>query len=102
VRVDRPEGTFRLAEDPWPAVDDRLDAVRLRLALTAALAALGEDYREVVLLVAWEQLTPAEVALALGLPPSTVRSRLHRARLILQRSIDTSDVTNPCSTYQEV
>ncbi len=55
-----------------------------------------------VLLVAWEQLTPTEVALALGLPPSTVRSRLHRARLILQRSIDTSDLTNPYSTYQEV
>jgi RNA polymerase sigma-70 factor (ECF subfamily) len=92
-RVDRPGGPFRLAEDPWPAVDDRLDAVRLRLALTAALSALGEDYREV---------TPAEVALALGLPASTVRSRLHRARLILQRSIDTSDLTNPYSTYQEV
>lgn len=102
VRADRPEGLFRLAEDPWPAVDDRLDADRLRLALTAALAALGEDYREVVLLVAWEQLTPSEVALALGLPPSTVRSRLHRARLILQRSIDTSDLTNPYCTYQEV
>jgi RNA polymerase sigma-70 factor (ECF subfamily) len=102
VRVDRPEWPFRLAEDPWPAVDDRLDAVRLRLALTAALAELGEDYREVVLLVAWEQLTPGEVALALGMPASTVRSRLHRARLILQRSIDTSDLPNPCSTYQEV
>jgi RNA polymerase sigma-70 factor (ECF subfamily) len=100
-RTDRPEEPFRLAEDPWPAVDDRLDAVRLRLALTAALAALGEDYREVVLLIAWEQLTPTEVALALGLAPSTVRSRLHRARLILQRSIDISELSNRYSTYQE-
>jgi RNA polymerase sigma-70 factor (ECF subfamily) len=102
VRADHPGGLFRLGEDPWPAVDDRLDADRLRLALSAALAELGEDYREVVLLVAWEQLTPAEVALALGLSASTVRSRLHRARLILQRSIDTSDLTNPYSTFQEV
>lgn len=102
MRADRLEGPFHLAEDPWPAVDDRLDAGHLRLALSAALEALGEDYREVVLLVAWEQLTPAEVAMALGLPPSTVRSRLHRARLILQRSIDTSALTNPYSTYQEV
>jgi RNA polymerase sigma factor (sigma-70 family) len=102
MRADRLEGPFHLAEDPWPAVDDRLDAGHLRLALSAALAALGEDYREVVLLVAWEQLTPAEVAMALGLPPSTVRSRLHRARLILQRSIDTSDLTSRYSAYQEV
>lgn len=102
VRADRRGDPLRLAEDPWPAVDDRLDAGRLRLALTAALSELGEDYREVVLLVAWEQLAPAEVALALGLPSSTVRSRLHRARLILQRSIDASDLTHPDSTYQEV
>ncbi len=102
VRSDRLVWPFQLAEDPWPAVDDRIDAELLRLALAAALAALGDDYREVVLLVAWEQLSPTEVALALGLPPSTVRSRLHRARLILQRSIDASDSINSSSTYQEV
>lgn len=102
VRVDRSESRFTLAEDPWPAVDDRLDAGRFRLALGAALALLGEDCREVVLLVAWEQLTPTEVALSLGLSPSTVRSRLHRGRLTLQRSTDTSDLTSPDSTYQEV
>ncbi len=85
-------------------MDDRLDAGQLRQTLAAALASLSEDYREALLLVAWEQLTPAEVAQALGLPPSTVRSRLHRARLILQRAFDTaqsfhSEPTDPI--YQE-
>ena len=37
-----------------------------------------------LLLVAWEQLTPAEAAVALGIPQGTVRSRLHRARTALR------------------
>jgi Sigma-70, region 4 len=43
----------------------------------------------VLLLVAWEQLTPAEAAVVLGIPQGTARSRLHRARetlrLVLER-----------------
>ncbi|MGH9089699.1 MAG: RNA polymerase sigma factor [Acidimicrobiales bacterium] len=104
-RADRTGPVLQLAEDPWPAVDDRLDAGRLRHALAAALAALGEEHREALLLVAWEQLTPTEVAAALGLPPSTVRSRLHRARRLLQRAVDTSvdrsGPTCPNPIYQE-
>jgi RNA polymerase sigma-70 factor (ECF subfamily) len=38
----------------------------------------------VLLLVAWEQLTPAEAASVLGVPPGTARSRLHRARAALR------------------
>jgi DNA-directed RNA polymerase specialized sigma24 family protein len=34
--------------------------------------------------VAWEQLTPAEAAVVLGVPPGTARSRLHRARAALR------------------
>jgi DNA-directed RNA polymerase specialized sigma24 family protein len=44
--------------DPWDAVDDRLDARRTVSGLTEALAALSDEDREVLLLVAWEQLTP--------------------------------------------
>jgi len=92
LRTDRPAPPVRLAEDPWPAVDERVDAVRLRQALGGALAELSEEHREVLLLVAWEQLTPAEVAVSLGIPPGTVRSRLHRARHVLQRFVDASDL----------
>jgi len=103
LRVDHPGPTFQFAEDPWPAVDDRLAASRLGHVLEAALAELGEELRDVILLVAWEQLTPAEVAVVLGIPPGTVRSRLHRARQALQRAVDAADSPNPDPhpNYQE-
>lgn len=66
--------------DEWSAVDARLDAAGSATALRAALAALPTEEREVLLLVAWEQLTPTEVAAVLDIPPGTARSRLHRAR----------------------
>ena len=71
------------------AVDDRLDARRTVSALTQALAALTDEDREVLLLVAWEQLTPAQVAVALDIPQGTARSRLHRARAQLRGYLDT-------------
>jgi RNA polymerase sigma factor (sigma-70 family) len=66
--------------DEWAAVDARLDAAETAGALRIALAALPSEEREVLLLVAWEQLAPTEVATVLGIPPGTARSRLHRAR----------------------
>jgi RNA polymerase sigma factor (sigma-70 family) len=66
--------------DVWGDVDDRLDAGRTASALAEALATLSEGDREVLLLVAWEQLTPGEVAAVLNIPQGTARSRLHRAR----------------------
>jgi DNA-directed RNA polymerase specialized sigma24 family protein len=41
---------------------------------------LSEVERELLLLVAWEQLTPSEAAEVLEIPAGTARSRLHRAR----------------------
>jgi RNA polymerase sigma-70 factor (ECF subfamily) len=52
-----------------------------------ALAALSEADREVLLLVAWEDLSPAEAAYALGIPQGTARSRLHRARVALRPTL---------------
>jgi len=45
-----------------------------------ALDALSEDDRELVLLVAWDGLTPGQAASVLGLTPAATRTRLHRAR----------------------
>ncbi len=48
--------------------------------LRAALASLSERDQEVLRLVAWDGLTPAELAAALGCTPVAARTRLHRAR----------------------
>jgi RNA polymerase sigma factor (sigma-70 family) len=95
-RLDRLDGTgeAELIEDPWPDADARLDAREQGPALRDALIALDADDREVLLLVAWERLTPAEVAVSLGMPSGTVRWRLHRARKQLQKRLDDSALRN--------
>ncbi|WP_439384094.1 RNA polymerase sigma factor [Amycolatopsis lexingtonensis] len=61
-------------------VAERVDAQVRAAQLAAALARLSPADRDTLLLVSWAGLEPAEVAEALGIPPGTVRSRLHRIR----------------------
>lgn len=62
-----------------PQRAEQTDALELR-DLDRALALLPMEQREVLLLVALEELSYADVAKALGLPVGTVMSRLSRAR----------------------
>ena len=52
-----------------------------------ALKALPEEYRSTLLLVDIEDLSYEEAAKALGCPIGTVRSRLSRARRLLQKAL---------------
>ena len=52
-----------------------------------ALAALGANDRELLLLRAWDGLGIAEIASLLGIDRATVSSRLHKARLKLEREL---------------
>jgi RNA polymerase sigma-70 factor (ECF subfamily) len=56
--------------------------------LGRALAALSERDREALLLVAWEDLSPALAARALGLTQAAFRVRLHRSRRRLRRLLE--------------
>lgn len=78
----------------WDAVDARLDADAQRDGLRLALESLTPADRELLLLVAWEGLSPAEAGFVLGLSPVAARSRLHRARTRAQAALDT-DVRTP-------
>jgi RNA polymerase sigma-70 factor (ECF subfamily) len=53
----------------------------------AALRTLRDSDREALLLVAWEDLTPAQAAAALGITPTAFRVRLYRARKRLQAAL---------------
>jgi RNA polymerase sigma factor (sigma-70 family) len=73
---------------------DRLDAQRSSRHLADGLASLTEQERDVLLLTSWAGLEPIEVATALGMPASTVRSRLHRVRHKLQAHLRTAQEEN--------
>lgn len=66
--------TWRLsAVSPEEAAAEREECL-------AALGALSEADREVLLLIAWDGLTPDQAAEVLGLRRNTLAVRLHRAR----------------------
>ncbi|MGH3278695.1 MAG: RNA polymerase sigma factor [Trebonia sp.] len=69
--------------DPWPAVDVRVDS---RTVFRAALAGLGPEEREVLTLVAGEDLTVADAARVLGMSAGTARRLLHQARTALRNA----------------
>ena len=71
------------------AADDAA-AELLDLDLRAALAAMSERDREIVLLVAWEGFGVAEAGAVLGLKPDAARARYSRARARLRAALRAS------------
>lgn len=67
--------------------------------LALALATLANRDRDVLLLVAWADLTYDEVAQALRIPVGTVRSRLNRARGQVQKALS-GDASNASKTQE--
>jgi RNA polymerase sigma factor (sigma-70 family) len=76
------------ADEPDHRVPDRVDAATRVARLATALAELAPGDRDVLLLIAWAELTSVEVAEALQVPVGTVRSRLHRVRRLLRAALD--------------
>lgn len=70
-------------DDPAALVMSKLTTEQV----TAAIAALPEEYRAVATLHFVEDLSYPELAAVLGCPAGTVRSRLHRARRLLQQAL---------------
>jgi len=69
--------------DPAVATSEGTSAGAVVGVVAAAMDRLPPGDREVLRLVEWECLTPAELATALGVRPGTARVRLHRARRAL-------------------
>ncbi|HYM09204.1 MAG TPA: sigma factor-like helix-turn-helix DNA-binding protein, partial [Bryobacterales bacterium] len=74
-------------DDPAGALvrRERIESVR------RAVLALPPNYREVVVLCDLHEMSYAEAAAAMGCAIGTVRSRLHRGRALLARSLDSPE-----------
>jgi RNA polymerase sigma factor (sigma-70 family) len=84
--------------DPWPTVDVRVDT---RTAFRAAVAGLKSDEREVLTLVAAEDLTVAEAARVLGMPAGTARRLLHQARTALRNAPEVAALLTELNSVKE-
>jgi len=80
-------------------VAEQVTAQAMRGPLATAIGGLAAPDRDVLLLIAWEQLTYDEVATALAIPVGTVRSRLNRARRKVRAVLRELD---PTLTFPEV
>jgi len=93
-RTEVREYRLRASVGPDPDQDGHADRVAAQVTaaamhriLAAALAELSDGDRDVLLLIAWEDLSYDEVAEALAIPVGTVRSRLHRARRLVRAAL---------------
>ena len=56
-----------------------------RIDVAAMLDSLEPEYREVIVLREWQQMSYAEMASVLGVPERTAETRLTRARRMLRQ-----------------
>jgi len=85
--ADEPE---RLPAEPadWSALaDDHVLRLQMRERLIASLAHLPEVYRVPVILRDIQGLSTEEASAVLGVKPQTLKSRLHRGRLMLREHL---------------
>jgi RNA polymerase sigma factor (sigma-70 family) len=88
---------------------DPADVLVERSEIGRAFAQLSDSQREVLRLVAWEGLSAADAATALGCSPAAFRVRLHRARVELAKHLgqaghegdEAPDSTGPREGFQE-
>jgi RNA polymerase sigma factor (sigma-70 family) len=83
--------THRIAADQAP----HRDAPDVDERVLAALATLSDPDRELLMLIAWEELDQSGVATALGVRRNTVAVRLHRARQRCAAALAAQDATHP-------
>lgn len=77
------EGLLSTSDDPAMDILSRLDSERV----TEAIRQIPEEHRVVCTLYFLEELAYQEISEVLDIPVGTVRSRLHRGRRMLQKTL---------------
>lgn len=85
VALDEPEQEEVDMNAPQP--DESAMRMQARALLEASIDALPESFRTVFVMRAVEEMSGEEVALCLGIPEATVRSRFFRARGLLRAAL---------------
>ena len=88
--LDRSDGATAAIDvaDPARPVDEQLMADRMDRRLREALRKLPPEYRMIVVMREMEGLSTREVAAVTGYSEANVKTRLHRARLMLRRHLE--------------
>jgi RNA polymerase sigma-70 factor (ECF subfamily) len=76
---------------PAPSPFDATIANETGRRIDRALAVLPAIYREALLLVAFEELRPAEAAVVCGISAEAMRQRISRARALIAQQLDDGD-----------
>lgn len=89
-RLARDRGLLERLPPPDPVPGPSAAGVSWR-EIRQALEGLSGQDRELVMLVAWDGLSPSQAGVVLGLSPGASRTRLHRVRTKLAKALDLSD-----------
>ena len=86
--IDAPgNAAVQRVADPSPDPEHAAAGGEIEAALAAAISALDEGQREVLVLRDVEGLSAAEVAKVMGISVDAVKSRLHRARVAVRNRL---------------
>ena len=77
-----------IAQEPAAGPEYQAQSAEVRRLLEQRIDALPDLYRAVFVMRAVEEMSVEETAVALGLPPATVRTRFFRARALLRSSLE--------------
>lgn len=93
LRMLERTGVDPVTESFTDRADSRISADAVSRRLAATIAGLPAKHRDVLLLLAWTELTYGQVGQALGVSAGTVRSRMNRIRTKLRRTLGGVDPT---------
>lgn len=89
LRQRRPSGVdVEVLADPTARPDELAETGERDRQLRSALARLGPDQRQILVLRDYLDLSYAEIAAVLDVAPGTVMSRLHRSRMALRTELE--------------
>ncbi|QKJ19070.1 sigma-70 family RNA polymerase sigma factor [Microbacterium hominis] len=93
VRSAHHRREIAVAETPDSETADATDVLFETMLIEEALAGLSDDHRGVIVRAYYGALTVAEIAAELGIPPGTVKSRLHYGVRALRLALQEKGVT---------